>query len=183
MNANVSSYDWFDRPVPANVDLAEGAWLYSAFSLLHFTSAHPRAVAVGPHSGVYDRTHFELGPSGRVTIGAWCSIVGAIINTNRHIVIGDYTFIAHEVVIADDAFAVPPEADAHAKPPAARAEGIRIGTNVWIGARAIVLGSASIGDNAVVGAGTTVTDDVTAYAIAVGNPARVVGWVRQRCEP
>jgi acetyltransferase-like isoleucine patch superfamily enzyme len=41
-----------------------------------------------------------------------------------------------------------------------RCEGIRIGNNVWLGSFVIVLDGVTIGDNAVVGAGTIVTRDV-----------------------
>lgn len=44
----------------------------------------------------------------------------------------------------------------------------------WVGAGVIVLPGVTIGENAVVGAGSVVVKDVPARAIAVGNPARVV---------
>jgi chloramphenicol O-acetyltransferase type B len=49
-----------------------------------------------------------------------------------------------------------------------------IGNDVWIGAEAIIMSGVNIGDGAVIGARTVVTKDVPAYAIAAGNPARVV---------
>jgi acetyltransferase-like isoleucine patch superfamily enzyme len=53
---------------------------------------------------------------------------------------------------------------------------ITIGRNVWIGARVIVLSGVHIGDGAVIGAGAVVTRDVPPFAVAVGNPARVIRW-------
>lgn len=46
-----------------------------------------------------------------------------------------------------------------------------------IGANATIVCGHTIGEYAFVGAGAVVTGDVPAYAIAVGNPARVSGWV------
>jgi maltose O-acetyltransferase len=51
---------------------------------------------------------------------------------------------------------------------------IRIEDDVWIGARVIVLPGVTIGKGAIIGAGAVVTKDVPAYAICVGNPARVI---------
>ena len=51
---------------------------------------------------------------------------------------------------------------------------IRIGNDVWIGGAALVLPGVTIGDRAVVGAGTVVVRDVSPDCVVVGNPARVV---------
>ena len=58
-----------------------------------------------------------------------------------------------------------------------RAQHVTIGHDVWIGHGAIVLPGRHIRTGAVIGAGAVVTKDIPAYAIAVGNPARVL---RQR---
>jgi maltose O-acetyltransferase len=50
---------------------------------------------------------------------------------------------------------------------------VRIGTNVWIGGGAIILPGVTIGDNAIIGAGSVVTRDVPPDATVVGNPARI----------
>lgn len=44
----------------------------------------------------------------------------------------------------------------------------------WIGAGAIILPGVTVGENAVVGAGSVVVKDVPARTVAVGNPAKVV---------
>jgi maltose O-acetyltransferase len=51
-------------------------------------------------------------------------------------------------------------------------EPISIGDDVWIGGGAIVLGGITVGDRAVIGAGSVVTRDVPADLIVAGNPAR-----------
>jgi maltose O-acetyltransferase len=57
------------------------------------------------------------------------------------------------------------------------AKPITIGDNVWLGGGAIVLPGVTIGANTVVGAGAVVTKDLPADAIAVGNPAKVIGAI------
>ena len=50
---------------------------------------------------------------------------------------------------------------------------VRIGSDVWMGARVIVLSGVKIGDHAVVGAASVVFKDVPAWAVVAGNPARL----------
>ncbi|TJV17705.1 MAG: CatB-related O-acetyltransferase [Mesorhizobium sp.] len=57
---------------------------------------------------------------------------------------------------------------------------ITVGHDVWIGARCIILAGVTIGNGAVIGAGSIITRDIAPYAIAVGNPARTI---RYRFEP
>lgn len=53
---------------------------------------------------------------------------------------------------------------------------VRIGHGAWIGDSVVILPGVEIGNGAVVGAGAVVTRSVPDYAIAVGNPARVVRY-------
>ena len=92
----------------------------------------------------------DIAATGLVTIGADCLI-------GTHVSIIDNAF--HDVV---DRQQVPPP------------QPVIIGDNVWIGNRAIILPGVTIGDGAVVGAGSVVTRDVAARTVVAGNPARVV---------
>lgn len=50
----------------------------------------------------------------------------------------------------------------------------KIGDNVDIGSNVVIIGAVTIGDNAVIGAGSVVVKDVPENAVVVGNPARVI---------
>ena len=53
---------------------------------------------------------------------------------------------------------------------------IKIGNDVFIGMNTIVLDGVEIGDGAIIGAGAVVTKDIPPYAIAVGNPIKVIKY-------
>ena len=82
---------------------------------------------------------------------------GIVINPESKI--GKGTVIQHSVTIG--------EMDGSHKCPV-------IGKNVFIGARAMVLGDITIGDNVKIGAGAVVINDVPNNCTVVGVPARIV---------
>lgn len=51
-----------------------------------------------------------------------------------------------------------------------------IGNNVIIGANCVIIGDVSIGDGAIIGAGSVVTKSVPQNAIVVGNPAKIIKY-------
>ena len=173
----VLEHDWFDRPLPENVRIGTGSWLHSAYGFLHSQSRRPCAVSLGRNTGIYEGSFFELGPQGEVRIGDYCTLVGVIIASNGLILIGSYSFLAHEVVIADH-FAAGPWR--HGAEPIVAAQdsepAVVIGDDVWVGAGAALLKGARIGAGVVVGAGAVVDFEVPAGAVVAGNPARIVAW-------
>jgi acetyltransferase-like isoleucine patch superfamily enzyme len=96
---------------------------------------------------------------------------GCTLNDMGGIEIGDDTMIGPNVSLLTSG---------HPTPVADRRAGItvapiRIGTNVWIGAGATVIGGVTIGDGAVVAAGAVVTRDVPPATMVAGVPARAIG--------
>jgi acetyltransferase-like isoleucine patch superfamily enzyme len=55
-------------------------------------------------------------------------------------------------------------------------ESIKIGRNVWIGARVTVLKGVTVGNSAILAAGAVITRDVEPFAIVAGVPARFIRW-------
>ena len=51
---------------------------------------------------------------------------------------------------------------------------VTVGNNVWIGGSVTIIGGVTIGDNAVIAAGSVVIRDVPADTLVAGNPARVI---------
>ena len=56
---------------------------------------------------------------------------------------------------------------------------IRIGDGCWLGAHAVVGGGAHVGEHAIIGAGAVVLEEVPAYYVAAGVPAKLVRDRRQ----
>jgi acetyltransferase-like isoleucine patch superfamily enzyme len=55
-----------------------------------------------------------------------------------------------------------------------QAKPIKVCTGSWIGANCSILPGVTIGQNAVVGAGSVVTKDVEAFTVVAGNPAKII---------
>lgn len=87
----------------------------------------------------------------------------------------DKVTVGNQVVISQDAYLCTASHDIHSKTMALVTKQIRIGNHVWIAAKATVLPGVEVGDGAVIGACAVVAKDVRPWAIAVGNPASVVG--------
>jgi maltose O-acetyltransferase len=128
-----------------------------------------RFAAVGDGAVIRPPFHCDYGFNIRLGAGVFMNFNCVILDVVE-VTIGDKTQIgpAVQIMTAD-----------HPRDAATRASGlefgrpIHIGRNVWIGAAAIILPGVSIGDDAVIGAGSVVTRDVPAGATAYGNPARV----------
>ena len=103
----------------------------------------------------------------RTYVGQFC-----VICARKDIRIGTDCLIAEHVTIRDQDHIFrgrkPTRASGFVTAP------IRIGDNVWLGAKVTVLKGITIGDNSVIGANSVVTRNIPANSVAVGNPARVI---------
>lgn len=83
------------------------------------------------------------------------------------VTLGDNCLIGHNVVFATLNHGIAPETRKSMIPAP-----ITVGKNVWIGSNATILQGVTIGDNAIVAAGSVVTIDVPANTIVGGVPAK-----------
>jgi acetyltransferase-like isoleucine patch superfamily enzyme len=120
------------------------------------------------------RTQLSAGPGALLRLGAGTFVnTGAAISARARVDIGRNCQVANHVVIMDSDFHGLVERD-RPEPPAP----IEIGDDVWIAVRATVLKGVRIGRGAVVAAGAVVVQDVPAYTLVAGVPARVVRTLR-----
>ncbi len=108
----------------------------------------------------------------RLTIGNDCWInIRLLLNLGAAITIGDRAAIGHEVMVLTESHELgTPDRRAGA----VRAQPVVIGSGVWIGARTTVLPGVTLGDGAVIAAGSVVTKDVPPNVLAGGVPAKVI---------
>ena len=109
-----------------------------------------------------------------IRIGKRCSIGDRTeIHAGSLVDIGDETIIAWDCVIMDRDYHSAGTGTEDIRP-------VVIGSGVWIGCRAIILKGVTIGDGAIVAAGSVVTKDVPEHCLVAGNPARIIrkveGW-------
>jgi acetyltransferase-like isoleucine patch superfamily enzyme len=173
--------EWFPDEVPANVEIGAASYLHSSFAFRHYRSVRECGVRIGAHSSIYEASFFELGPDGELEIGDYTHLWGAIISSNSKVSIGSFVFVSGEAFIADSFAAIPPVDEDYLSRQDKAVDGssdIVIGDDCWLGVRSTVLGGASLGRGAIVGAGAVVDFEVPPYAIVAGNPARIVGWAK-----
>ncbi|RJR35241.1 MAG: acetyltransferase [Desulfobacteraceae bacterium] len=112
--------------------------------------------------------------SGRqISIGDYSGI-GMNARLSGRITIGDNVMMGQEVLILtrNHEFS---RTDIPMRHQGMKAEkSVRIGNDVWIGARVIILPGVEVGDGAVLGAGAVIAKDVPPCAVVVGNPARII---------
>lgn len=100
-------------------------------------------------------------------------MAGVIINEaasiGSHCILNTGALIEHDCIIEDYA---------HVSPNVTLSGGVIVGEGAHVGAGAVVIPGITIGKWSVVGAGAVVIRDVPDYAVVVGNPARVIKFVK-----
>jgi acetyltransferase-like isoleucine patch superfamily enzyme len=148
--------------------------------------ASPAQVRLGRYVSLLE-TDLICYAKGNLSIGDYCwfSLRTQVISASS-VTIGPYSIFARDVYISDtNEHPLDPvlrrretvAALETGKPPdryLAETRPVVIGSDVWVGERAVILKGVTIGDAAVIAANSVVTKDVPAYTVVAGNPARVV---------
>jgi len=137
-------------------------------------------VEIGEGTVIHDHVNLF-----RCKIGKNCK-VDAYVYIEENVVIGDnckirpFVFIPTGVTIADNVYVGPHVTFTNDKYPKARGEWnllqTRIKRGASIGANSVILPGVTIGEDALVGAGSVVTKDVPNCAIVAGNQASIIGY-------
>jgi acetyltransferase-like isoleucine patch superfamily enzyme len=137
-------------------------------------------VVIGEDCNVGDHVFIESG----VQIGR-----GVTIKNNaliwKGVSISDYVFIGPNVVFTNDLRPRSPRMPLLKEEHFSEADWLvktRIEKGASVGANATIVAGVTLGEYCLVGAGSVVTKDVPAFALVVGNPARIIGRVNERGE-
>ena len=116
------------------------------------------------------------GSKKRLHVDATAVVNNALFNTlGGDIHVGPHAFFGPEVCLLTGTHDMQRKDEARQESGGGRSgRDIVVGRGVWLAARAMVIGPATIGDHAVVGAGAVVTGDVEAGAFYAGVPARKI---------
>ena len=99
------------------------------------------------------------------------------------VAIEDNVFIGHGVMFINDSYPRATAADGKLQTEADwKVERTVVKKGASIGSGATILSNLSIGENAIVGAGSVVTKDVPPNSIVVGNPAKVLRYIESTVE-
>ncbi len=156
--------------------------------------AHPTAVVddnvtIGKGTRIWHFSHIQPG----AIIGKNCTF-GQNVNVANNVVIGNFVKIQNNVSVyegvelEDYVFCGPSMVFTNIMLP--RCEFPQRGSDFYlntlvkksasIGANATIVCGITIGEYALIGAGSVVTKDVPDFALIIGNPGRIAGWVDKK---
>lgn len=146
----------FEKKTQYRLPLTKDFFKDKPFVIGDFTYGFPRVMLYGDDANLY--------------IGNYCSIAQDVLiflgGNHRVDWISTYPFAFN------DSFDSVGEIKGH---PSTKGD-VKIGNDVWIGYGATILSGVTIGNGAVIGTRSVVAKNVPAYAVVVGNPAKIVKY-------
>ncbi|MGQ9802170.1 MAG: acyltransferase [Candidatus Saccharicenans sp.] len=148
-------------------------------------------VKIGEGTKIWHFCHIQSG----ARIGKNC-VLGQNVNVGNNVIIGNYCKIQNNVsvyegvILEDYVFCGPSMVftnvtNPRCKYPQSGSQNYKrtlVREGATLGANCTIVCGLTIGRNAFVGAGAVVTKDVPDYALVLGNPARIVGWMSEAGE-
>lgn len=155
---------------------------------VHQTAVVDDNVTIGKGSSIWHFSHIQSG----VKIGEKCTL-GQNVNVANNVIIGNFCKIQNNVsvyegvTLEDYVFCGPSMVFTNillpkCKYPQRGAEfyiNTLVKEGASIGANATIVCGITLGKHCLIGAGAVVTKDVPDYALVVGNPGKVIGWVSE----
>lgn len=155
--------------------------------MIHETAIIDEGAQIGRGSKIWHFCHIM----GKAKIGLNC-VLGQNVFIDSGAVIGNNVKVQNNVsvydgvVIEDSVFLGPSCVFTNVKNPRAEIEGLREKTIVHrgatIGANATIVCGVEIGEYSFIAAGAVITKNVPPFALVVGNPAKIIGWVEKTGE-
>lgn len=150
---------------------------------VHDTAVVEAGSSIGAGTRIWHHSHVR----GGAAVGRDC-VVGKNVYIDDGAIVGDRCKIQNNVsvyrgvVIGSDVFVGPSATFTNDRVPRAFNSGwvvtpTEVGDGVSIGANATIVCGVTIGEFAMVAAGSTVTRSVLAHQLVAGTPARHLGWV------
>ncbi|CDG81595.1 acyltransferase [Janthinobacterium agaricidamnosum] len=134
--------------------------IYTRIVRMQCQSCHPR-LTVNSKSWVSKTTTLgeNVNFNGMEILGGGTVVIGANFHSGRNclMITQEHNYDHGQAIPYDDSYLF---------------KDIAIGDNVWLGDRVIVLGGVSIGEGAIIQAGSVVVKSIPAFAIAGGHPAK-----------
>ncbi len=124
-------------------------------------------------------TPMVFGDSSRLHIDDTAVVNNALFNLESgEIFVGPYAFFGHNVAVLTGTHDITKFGRERQIAIPRSGRDVRIGEGAWVASHALVLGPCTIGEHAVVAAGSLVTSDVEPYTVVAGRPAQMVRTIQ-----